>query len=164
MKIFYYWFKFRSWTQIFSTKCIFQLSVNMLVFTALERGRKKEREASMWERNIDQLPSWTRPDRGSSLRPGCVPWLGIDPMTFQSTGRCSNQLSLTSQGCPPLFLMSFICFGYCTWLFLKYMFYWIEKLPTHTTYYVGDHAWYYMTHTTSFSSPQSLLVNGTSDG
>lgn len=39
-----------------------------------------------------------------------------------------------------------------------------EKLLTHITYHLGDHAWYCMTHITSFISSPPLMVNGTSDG
>ena len=37
-------------------------------------------------------------DWGLSLQPRCVPQPGIKPVTFQSTGQQSNQLSHNSQG------------------------------------------------------------------
>ena len=64
----------------------------------LERERERERETSMWQRNISWLPSHTHPDWGSNLQPGYVPWLGNEPVTFRSTGWCSNQQRHTSEG------------------------------------------------------------------
>ena len=67
-------------------------------FLILERGEgERGWETSMWGTNIDWLPShafWP----GTKLKPRHVPWLGIEPVTFQFTGQCSNQLSHTSQG------------------------------------------------------------------
>ena len=41
-----------------------------------------ERKISMWERNIDQLPSHMHPDWGSNLQIRCGHWLGMEPTTF----------------------------------------------------------------------------------
>ena len=38
------------------------------------------------------------PNRGSNPQPRYVSWLGMEPVTFWSTGRCSSQLNHTSQG------------------------------------------------------------------
>ena len=64
-----------------------------------ERGREEERERE----NIDvrekhrSVASHTRPDWGSNPQPRHVPWSGIEPVTFQFTGWCSNDLSHTGQ-------------------------------------------------------------------
>ena len=47
------------------------------------KGRKRGRETSMG--CLLHIPNW-----GPSLQPRHVPWLGIEPATFQFTGRCSN--------------------------------------------------------------------------
>ena len=56
----------------------------------LERGRV---------RNINLLFSCTCPVQGLNPQAEYVPWLGIEPQTFQSTGGHFNQLSHTNQGC-----------------------------------------------------------------
>ena len=53
----------------------------------LERGnggRKKGRETSMWESNIDQLTLCTLPNGGLNPWPRHVPWSGIEPATLWS--------------------------------------------------------------------------------
>ena len=53
---------------------------------------RTRREKHQRERTINKLPSWTHPDGGLNLKPGNVPWPGIEPVTFWSMGWCSNQL------------------------------------------------------------------------
>ena len=65
------------------------------------RERERERETSMWERNINWLASCTHPDRGLNPQPGHVPWLGTEPATFRSMGQCSNQLSHPARAVVP---------------------------------------------------------------
>ena len=56
----------------------------------------------MWGGNIDWLPCTPPPPR-SNPQPRCLSWPGIEPVTFQFMGHCSNQLSHTGQGsCKPL--------------------------------------------------------------
>ena len=83
---------------IYLFKKIFILTWGHFFIAFGERGRERERETLMWERNIDWLLSWTHPDRGLNLQPGYVPWAAIECANFQSTGWYSNQLSHTVQG------------------------------------------------------------------
>ena len=64
-----------------------------------EREREGQREGNISAREKHQLvASLACPDLGANPQPKCVPWLGIEPITFWCTGWCSNQLSHTSQG------------------------------------------------------------------
>ena len=47
-------------------------------------------------RNINQLPLTRTPTGTDLATPACAP-PGIEPMTLQFTGRCSNQLSHTAR-------------------------------------------------------------------
>ena len=66
-----------------------------------ERRRERERVGEKHRLGASR----THPDWGLNLQPGCVPWLGIEPMTFPFTGQHSNQLSHTGQGSSYLFFM-----------------------------------------------------------
>ena len=52
-----------------------------------ERGRRRETER---EKNIDELPSHTRPDREMNPQPEYVLWLGIEPVTLLCAGWLLN--------------------------------------------------------------------------
>ena len=81
------------------------LRAMLIDFRERGRGRERGRETSMWERNISLLPLICTPiNQGPNLPPMYVPWLGIEPATFQFTGWHSNQLSHTSQGSMSVFL------------------------------------------------------------
>ena len=73
-----------------------------------QRERERERGKSIWERNIDWLPSCMCPKWGPNLQPRYVPWLEIKPTTFQSTGQCSNQMSHTIQDSLLIFCRVFL--------------------------------------------------------
>ena len=53
-------------------------------------GKKRGRETSMWERNIDQVPL-ALPQRGPGPPPSHVSWLGIELVTFWFMGWCPVQ-------------------------------------------------------------------------
>ena len=55
------------------------------LFLPRGEGREKERERKIDVRNIDWLPL-TYPNWGPILQPTHVPWLGIEPVTFQFAG------------------------------------------------------------------------------
>ena len=55
-------------------------------------GREREREASMWERNIDQLPSIPSLIEDQTHNVGMFSDRRSNPQPFWCTGRCSNQL------------------------------------------------------------------------
>ena len=65
-----------------------------------ERGREGEREGENHrcerETSISFLSSV--PSKAPNPQPRRVPWPGTKPVTFRSTGQCSNQLNHTGQG------------------------------------------------------------------
>ena len=67
----------------------FKSSPEDIFFHCFERERKGGKER---ERNINVR------EKHRSFAFLYVPWLGIEPATFQSTGGLSNQLSCTGQG------------------------------------------------------------------
>ena len=69
---------------------------------------EKERTL-MWEKNIDRLPPVHTPAGDLTCDMSYVPRSGIEPVTFPSTGRDSNQLSHPSQGCLCIFKTTLYC-------------------------------------------------------
>ena len=57
-------------------------------YTEVKRGRKRGRETPMCNRYIHQLPL-ARPQLGTWPATQACAWLGIEPVTFQSTSRHS---------------------------------------------------------------------------
>nr|KAF6310680.1 hypothetical protein mMyoMyo1_008739 [Myotis myotis] len=64
------------------------LPSHLFFFFFLQRGREKDRELETSMRNIDQLPPAHLP-LGMCPQPRYMPLTGIEPGTFQSTGRRS---------------------------------------------------------------------------
>ena len=59
-----------------------------------ERRKEGERQRKIHVREKHQsVASCMHPNLGLNPQPRRVPCLGIEPVTFQCTGRCSNQLS-----------------------------------------------------------------------
>ena len=73
-------------------------------------GGARERETSIWERNINWLPP-RRPDQGWNPQPRYVPWPRIELPTFWCTGWCSNQLSHPAEPPSQAEAPSFFCKG-----------------------------------------------------
>ena len=76
----------------------------------------------MWGRNIDvreryQLVAFcTRPQGALNLQPGCVPWLGIEPVTLPFVGRCPTNWAMSSRAASIFFTVI------CVWVFFCVLF------------------------------------------
>ena len=71
------------------------------LFFFRERRRKRWWETCVRETSISCLshtPNW-----GPGPQPRCVPWLGIEPATFQFTGRCSIHWAMPARAFAGLF-------------------------------------------------------------
>ena len=78
--------------------------------------REREKEGERQREKHQSATSRTDPDQGLNPQPRHTAWLGIEPLTLQFMGQCSNQLSHTSQGQAGYFLLtsfkftdSFLC-------------------------------------------------------
>ena len=68
--------------------------IYLLFLEGWKRGRKRDRETSMWERNINQFPLvYSRP--GPNPQSRHVPWLGIELANLHFAKRCpTNEATL----------------------------------------------------------------------
>ena len=69
----------------------------------LERGEGRERNINVRVKHWS-VASCMHPDWGPNPQPRHVPWQGTTLATFQSTGRCSEQLNHTGQGSKETFV------------------------------------------------------------
>ena len=85
---------------IYSSVCLsIYLSIYLFIYLFGERIREGEKH---WcERETSVGCHCMCPDWGHNLQPRHVPWLGIEPMTFQFTGWESSHLRNNCQGLSP---------------------------------------------------------------